>query len=108
MCAKANQFFHEILIRFRQYRGSQFATSCDVAPDFQLQNPEAKLKLTYRLVMAFSLTLIIGLVVFGDGRSEAYYRAGAAGCGPRGCAAVGVAGTSRYGYRAGGAVVHRY
>ena len=73
-------------------------------------NPEAKLKLTYRLAMAFSLTLILGLIVFGGGRSEAYYRAGAAGCGPRGCAAVGVAGTGRYGYgyRAGGVVVLRY
>jgi hypothetical protein len=27
--------------------------------------------------------------VVGGGRSEAYYRAGAAGCGPRGCAAAG-------------------
>ena len=45
------------------------------------------MKLTYRLVMAFSLTLILGLVVFGGSRSEAFYRAGAAGCGPRGCAA---------------------
>jgi hypothetical protein len=64
----------------------------------------------YRLAMAFSLTLILGLIVFGGGRSEAYYRAGAAGWGPRGCAAVGVAGTGRYGYgyRAGGVVVHRY
>jgi hypothetical protein len=68
------------------------------------------LKLTYLSLMAFSLTLIIGLVVFGGSRSEAYYRAAAAGCGPRGCAAVGAAGTGwyGYGYRAGGVVVHRY
>jgi hypothetical protein len=79
-----------------------------VASHFQPQNPEAKLKFTYRLVMAFSLTLIVGLVVFGGGRSEAYYRAGAAGCGPRGYAAVGTAGTARDGYRAGGVAVHRY
>jgi hypothetical protein len=81
-----------------------------VAPHSKNANPEAKLKLTYRLVMAFSLTLILGLVVFGGSRSEAFYRAGAAGCGPRGCAAVGAAGAGRlgYGYRAGGAAVHRY
>jgi hypothetical protein len=98
MTKKANQFLHEILIRFRP-----------VSSFLIRKNPEAKLKLTYRLVMVFSLTLVAGLVVFGNGRSEAYYRAGAAGCGPRGCAAVGTAGTSRdgYGYRAGGVVVHR-
>jgi hypothetical protein len=64
------------------------------------------MKLT-SLVLAFSLTAILGLVVFGGGRSEAYYRAGAAGCGPRGCAAVGARGGA-YGYRGGAVAVRRY
>jgi hypothetical protein len=38
--------------------------------------------------LALSLAVIVGLVIFGGGRGEAYYRAGAAGCGPRGCAAA--------------------
>jgi hypothetical protein len=38
--------------------------------------------------LAFGLTVVVGLVVFGEGRSEAFFRAAAAGCGPRGCAAA--------------------
>jgi hypothetical protein len=38
--------------------------------------------------LAFSLTVITALAVFGGGRSEAFYRAAAAGCGPQGCAAA--------------------
>lgn len=64
------------------------------------------MKLT-SLVLAFSLTAIVGLVVFGGGRSEAYYRAAAAGCGPRGCAAAAVGGNA-YGYRGGAVAVRRY
>jgi hypothetical protein len=70
--------------------------------------------LTSRAI-ALTLTIIVGFVVFGGGRSEAYYRAGAAGCGPRGCAAAGcgprgcaAAGTGRYGYRGGAVAVRRY
>jgi hypothetical protein len=65
--------------------------------------------------LTFSLMVIIGLVVFGGGRSEAYYRAGVAGCGPRGCAAAGcgprgcaAVGRGRYGYRRGAVAVRRY
>ena len=70
--------------------------------------------LTSRAIV-FVLTTIVGLVVFGGDRSEAYYRAGAAGCGPRGCAAAacgprGCAAvrTGRYGYRRGAVAVRRY
>jgi hypothetical protein len=65
------------------------------------------MKLT-SLVLTFTM-IIVGLVVFGGGRSEAYYRAAAAGCGPRGCAAA-TAGGSRYGgyYRGGAVAVRRY
>ncbi|QOZ33430.1 hypothetical protein XH92_18570 [Bradyrhizobium sp. CCBAU 53421] len=66
-------------------------------------------------VLALSLTVILGLVTFGGGRSEAYYRAGAAGCGPRGCAAArcgprgcAAVGVGRYGYRRGAVGVRRY
>jgi hypothetical protein len=38
--------------------------------------------------LVFGLAVIFGLVVFGESRSEAFFRAGAAGCGPRGCAAA--------------------
>lgn len=59
------------------------------------------------LVLAFSLTVLVGLVAFGGGRSEAYYRAAAAGCGPRGCAAASVGGSRYYGYRGGAVAVRR-
>jgi hypothetical protein len=62
-----------------------------------------------------SLTIILGVVIFGGGQSEAYYRSGVAGCGPRGCAAAGcgprgcgAVGVGRYGYRRGAAAVRRY
>jgi hypothetical protein len=69
--------------------------------------------------LALTLSVIIGLAFFGGGRSEAYYRAAAAGCGPsgcaaakagcgpRGCAAVGVQGGYSGGRRAFGAMRYR-
>jgi hypothetical protein len=65
------------------------------------------MKLT-SLALTFSLTAIIGLVAFGGGRSEAYYRAAAAGCGPRGCAAATASGGRYGGYRGGAVAVRRY
>jgi hypothetical protein len=65
------------------------------------------MKLT-SLALTFSLTAIVGLVVFGRGRSEAYYRAGAAGCGLRGCAAATVKGGRYGGYHSGAIAVRRY
>ena len=65
------------------------------------------MKLT-SLALTFSLTVIIGLVAFGGGRSEAYYRAAAAGCGPRGCAAATVNGGRYSGYQGGAVAVRRY
>jgi hypothetical protein len=65
------------------------------------------MKLT-SLALTFSLTAILGLVVFGGGRSEAYYRAAAAGCGPRGCAAATASGGHYRSYRGGAAAVGRY
>jgi hypothetical protein len=64
------------------------------------------MKLT-SLVLTFSLTVIVGLIAFG-GRSEAYYRAAAAGCGPRGCAAATANGGRYSGYRGGAVAVRRY
>jgi hypothetical protein len=65
------------------------------------------MKLT-SLALTFSLMVIVGLVVFGGSRSEAYHRAAVAGCGPRGCAAA-TASRGRYGrYRGGAVVVPRY
>ena len=70
--------------------------------------------LTLRAII-FALTAVIGVIIFGGDRSEAYYRAGVAGCGPRGCAAAGcgprgcaAAGRGRYGYRRGAVAVRRY
>jgi hypothetical protein len=70
--------------------------------------------LTFRAIV-LTLTVVVGFVVFSGGRSEAYYRAGAAGCGPRGCAAAAcgprgcaAVGTGRYGYRRGAVAVRRY
>jgi hypothetical protein len=55
--------------------------------------------------LAFSLTVITALTVFGAGRSEAFYRAAAAGCGPQGCAAAkagcGPRGCAAVGVRSG-------
>ena len=65
------------------------------------------MKLT-SLVLTFGLMIIVGLVVFGGGRSEAYYRAAAAGCGPRGCAAATASGSRYGGYRGGAVAVRRY
>jgi hypothetical protein len=68
------------------------------------------MKLT-SLALTFSLTAIVGLVLLGGGRSEAYYRVAAAGCGPRGCVAASVRGGSfggYHGYRGGAVAVRRY
>ena len=65
------------------------------------------MKLT-SLALTFSLMVTVGLVVFGGGRSEAYYRAAAAGCGPRGCAAATASGGRYSGYHGGAVAVRRY
>jgi hypothetical protein len=65
------------------------------------------MKLTF-LGLTFSLTVAIGLVAFGGSRSEAYYRAAAAGCGPRGCAAATASGGRYRGYQSGAVAVRRY
>lgn len=65
------------------------------------------MKLAY-IALTFSLTVIVGLGVFGRGRREAYYRVAAAGCGPRGCAAAAVGGGAHGGYHGGAVAVRRY
>jgi hypothetical protein len=73
----------------------------------KIANLEAAMKLT-SLVLTFSLTVIVGLVALGGSRSEAYYRAAAAGCGPRGCAAATASGGRYRGYYGGAYAVRRY
>jgi hypothetical protein len=97
-CAtNANHFVHVFIIHVRQ--------SCGIRFPKKRKKGEYEDNFSYP---GFQSHWIVCLVAFGSGRSEAYYRAAAAGCGPNACAAAAAGGGRYTGYRARAVAVGRY